>query len=69
MLIIGSSVKFVVRHFIARKCMHEKLYQLPEHYTMFARNNIFPKFFEGGGATALPAPASYDANNILYKAF
>ena len=49
--------------------MYEKLYQLPEYYTMFDRKIFFlPIFFLGGGATAVPAPTSYAYASLCHYA-
>ena len=49
-----SSVNFGrASHFCPKKYVYEKLYQLPEYYTIFARK-IF--FFRVWGARALPTP-------------
>jgi len=60
---VGAQLTLGGQAIFVRKCMYEKLYQLPEYYTIFARKIFFSPEF-GGGGTCPPCSASYACDRI-----
>ena len=53
---VGAQLTLWRQAIFARKSMYERLHQLPEYYTTFARKILFLPSLGGGRARALPTP-------------